>query len=74
MPSYWDALSGIHISTTLIVGSKDEKFTTIARDMATRMPAARLEIVPGAGHNVVLEQPEAVRALLERALAKEAEP
>lgn len=74
MPSYWDALSGIRVPTTLIVGSKDEKFTTLGREMVARLPSARLEIVPDAGHNVVLERPDVVRALLDRALAQEAAP
>jgi 2-succinyl-6-hydroxy-2,4-cyclohexadiene-1-carboxylate synthase len=74
MPSYWDALPGIRTPTTLMVGSKDEKFTAIAREMAARMPAGRLETVPDAGHNVVLERPEAVGALIERAITKEADP
>jgi 2-succinyl-6-hydroxy-2,4-cyclohexadiene-1-carboxylate synthase len=74
MPSYWDALPGIKAPTTLIVGSKDEKFTALGREMAARLPAAMLEIVPDAGHNVVLERPDAVRALIDRALMNEAAP
>ena len=74
MPSYWDALQRIQIPTTLVVGSKDEKFTAVARDMVSRMPRARLEIVPDAGHNVVLERPDVVSAALERAIAGKAEP
>jgi pimeloyl-ACP methyl ester carboxylesterase len=61
-------LRGIDIPTLLVAGSNDEKFSEIARKMAARMPRARLEIVPEVGHNVVLERPGAVRALLERAV------
>jgi 2-succinyl-6-hydroxy-2,4-cyclohexadiene-1-carboxylate synthase len=71
MPSYWPALPRIQIPTTLMVGAKDEKFTAIAREMASQMPAATLEIVPEVGHNVVLERPEAVQRLLEGALRGE---
>ena len=35
-----------------------------AREMAALMPHARLELVPGAGHMLTLEQPERVSALL----------
>lgn len=35
-----------------------------AREMAALAPHARLEIVPGAGHMLTLEQPERVNALL----------
>jgi len=69
MPAYWEALPEIQVPTVLIAGSNDEKFTAIAREMAAKMPNARLEIVPESGHNVVLERPDAVRALLERAVA-----
>lgn len=37
---------------------------TQAREMAALAPHARLEIVPGAGHMLTLEQPERVNALL----------
>jgi 2-succinyl-6-hydroxy-2,4-cyclohexadiene-1-carboxylate synthase len=68
MPSYWDSLCRIHTPTTLVVGAKDDKFKSIGRDMAARMPASRLEIVPDAGHNVVLEKPSMIRSLIERAI------
>jgi 2-succinyl-6-hydroxy-2,4-cyclohexadiene-1-carboxylate synthase len=68
MPSYWDALGGIELPTTLVVGSRDEKFTGIAREMAARMPRAKLEVVPGAGHNVLLEAESAVIEVLRAAL------
>lgn len=71
MPSYWDALGGITIPTTLMAGSDDEKFSKIAAEMVARMPAAKLEITHGAGHNVVVERPETVRAVIERALRGE---
>lgn len=73
MPSYWDALGKIRVPTTLVAGSRDEKFAAIARDMSARMPVSRLEIVPEVGHNVVLEQPSTVGALIERALARSVE-
>ena len=37
---------------------------TVAREMAALAPHARLEIVPGAGHMLTLEQPERVNTLL----------
>jgi 2-succinyl-6-hydroxy-2,4-cyclohexadiene-1-carboxylate synthase len=70
MPAYWESLAEIHVPTILVAGSNDEKFAAIARAMAARMPRARLEIVPEAGHNVVLERPAAVRALIERAVTR----
>jgi 2-succinyl-6-hydroxy-2,4-cyclohexadiene-1-carboxylate synthase len=69
MPSYRGALGALSVPTTLVAGSDDHKFAAIARSMASEIPRATLHIVAGAGHNVVLERPESVRALLLRALA-----
>jgi len=66
MPSYWDALPSVRVPTTLIAGSLDQKFSAIATRMAERIPSSTLEIVPGAGHNVVLEDPAAIARHLRR--------
>ena len=50
----------------LVVGERDEKFRTIALAMADEIASARVEIVPGAGHAVHLERPEAVAAAIAR--------
>lgn len=66
MPSYWESLPSIRVPVCLVAGSLDEKFTAIARRMAGCLPNAELEIVPGVGHNVALEDPAAVVRLLSR--------
>ena len=71
---YWDALEQIRSPIMLVAGANDEKFTTIAWEMAARIPGAEVEIVPEAGHNVVLERPDTVRALLERVVSKGGAP
>lgn len=58
-PALWDHLPAIATPTLLVAGALDEKFTLIAQQMAARLPNARLDIVPDAGHTVHLEQPEA---------------
>jgi 2-succinyl-6-hydroxy-2,4-cyclohexadiene-1-carboxylate synthase len=61
LPSVWDRLGEISMPTSMIVGERDQKFTEIGRQMQARIPGAqRLLVVPGAGHAVHLEQPEAV--------------
>ena len=42
------------------VGDEDAKFFDIARDLASRMPNARVAVVPEAGHAAHLENPAAV--------------
>lgn len=59
LPSYWDALPALRVPTLLIAGALDRKFSRIARAMAEVLPDARLVVVPGAGHTVHLERPEA---------------
>ena len=48
----------------LVVGERDQKFRTIAEQMVSAIPAARIVIVPGAGHAVHLEAPELVATLV----------
>ena len=68
MPSYWEALPSIRVPTTFVAGSLDEKFMKLAERMSALVPDATLEIVPGAGHNVVLEKPEALAVILSKRL------
>ena len=60
----WHGLAGLGVPTTLMAGELDAKFGAIAEAMVTRLPDARLVIVPGAGHAVHLEAPASVAAAL----------
>jgi len=64
MEPLWDRLPRLAIPVTLIVGERDAKFRALAERMAGALPDATLHVVPGAGHAVQLEAPEAVAALL----------
>jgi pimeloyl-ACP methyl ester carboxylesterase len=60
-----DALPGIRVPTLVVVGDRDEPFLAPSRYMARKIPGARLEVIPAAGHASNLDQPEAFnRALL----------
>ena len=63
-PSLWERLPEIRTPTLLIAGALDEKFTALARQMASRLPAAQLASVPDAGHAVHLEQPDIFQRLI----------
>jgi 2-succinyl-6-hydroxy-2,4-cyclohexadiene-1-carboxylate synthase len=54
-PSLWGKLAQNQIPLLLLAGEYDEKFTTINTEIASLCPAARLEIVPKAGHNIHFE-------------------
>jgi 2-succinyl-6-hydroxy-2,4-cyclohexadiene-1-carboxylate synthase len=70
MPNYTPQLGELTTPLHLVVGERDLKFRQIAERMAAVMPAAKLAVVPGVGHNVPLEAPQALAALLD-ALPKE---
>lgn len=55
-------LPSLTMPTLLVAGELDEKYRAIAASMAKAMPRAETAIVPGAGHNVHLEKPEAFAA------------
>jgi 2-succinyl-6-hydroxy-2,4-cyclohexadiene-1-carboxylate synthase len=67
----WDRLDELRRPALLVAGERDPKFAGIARDMAAAIgPAARVELVPGAGHAVHLERPAGTAALVEEFLAR----
>ncbi|HVU78542.1 MAG TPA: alpha/beta fold hydrolase [Gaiellaceae bacterium] len=58
-------LSELDVPTLVVVGERDKAdFHAIARHLAEQIPGARLEVVPGAGHLVGVEQPGALNELL----------
>ena len=58
MPSLWGSLARFPGQLDWIVGSADRKFLAIAREVARRRASTRLRILPGIGHNPLLECPE----------------
>ena len=58
-PDLWPELPHLAMPTTAIAGVLDAKFVAIARTMQASHPPMRVEVVPGAGHNVHVEAPEA---------------
>lgn len=63
-PSLWPRLPELAMPVHLIAGALDAKFVAINQRMAALMPAARLTVIPDAGHTVHLEQPDAYLAAL----------
>jgi 2-succinyl-6-hydroxy-2,4-cyclohexadiene-1-carboxylate synthase len=61
----WGRLGELTMPATVVVGERDRKYVEIGRALVEALPAARpLVIVPGAGHGVPREAPEAIAALL----------
>lgn len=64
MPNYWPHLAELDLPIRLLVGELDAKFRGIAERMAELLPYGHLEVVPGVGHNLLLEAPDRVAAAL----------
>ncbi len=64
MPSLWESLTAFPGRLTWIVGAHDLKFLGIAHDVIVRRPATRLHVLPGVGHNPLLECPEMLASFL----------
>lgn len=69
MPYLGGRLDEVVVPVTLVAGERDETHCEIAEAMAAALPKARVVVVPGAGHSVVGEDPEAVAAVLADAVA-----
>ncbi len=53
-----DHLPAIDVPTLVIVGEKDEPFIGASEYMTAKIPGARMEIIPGAGHAANLDNPD----------------
>ena len=64
-PSLWDRLSQLTMPVTLVSGAYDRKYTELANQMAAAIgDGARTVLIPGAGHALHLEQPDALAVVL----------
>jgi len=59
MAPLWSALADVRVPTLFIAGEQDAKFVAIARRMSGLVPGSLCVAVPGSGHTVHAEQPEA---------------
>jgi pimeloyl-ACP methyl ester carboxylesterase len=64
LASLWDRLPEIEMPVVLVVGERDQKFRTIAAQMASGLPRGEVVVVPDAGHAVHLEAPGAVAQVI----------
>jgi 2-succinyl-6-hydroxy-2,4-cyclohexadiene-1-carboxylate synthase len=64
MVPVWDRLGELTMPAIVLCGEHDAKFRALGERLAAALPDARLVVVPGAGHAVHLEAPDAVAAAL----------
>jgi 2-succinyl-6-hydroxy-2,4-cyclohexadiene-1-carboxylate synthase len=58
----WGSLGKVALPVAVLAGERDRAYCEIGARLAQGLPRAGLRIVPGAGHRVALEAPEAVLA------------
>ncbi len=66
MPDLRPRLAGLRLPVTLLVGARDEKFSALAHGVLPALPFGNLVEIEAAGHNPLLERPDAVAAVLSR--------
>ena len=64
MEPVWDRLGELRMPVVVVVGERDEKFRALGKRLATSSPRGSLVVVPGAGHAVHLEAPDAVASAI----------
>lgn len=64
MPPCWGALEEVTMPVHLMAGERDARFRALAERALAALPHARLTIVPGAGHNLLLEARDVVKEAL----------
>lgn len=69
-PSVWDELGRLSMPVLLVTGSRDERYSVIASEMAALIPMAEMVVIEGAGHNPMADRAqetfEAVSGFLNR--------
>jgi 2-succinyl-6-hydroxy-2,4-cyclohexadiene-1-carboxylate synthase len=66
MPNYAPALAEIGVPTDVIAGALDPKFRDLSDIFAQNSQRARLEVVPDAGHDLLLERPDFITEVIRR--------
>lgn len=69
-PDTWPLLPHWPIPTLVVAGAADAKYAGLAREMANRIPQAKLAVLEGVGHRVPLEAPEELSRLVTRFLTE----
>jgi 2-succinyl-6-hydroxy-2,4-cyclohexadiene-1-carboxylate synthase len=69
MPDYFPQLGRLSLPVSLIVGENDHKFRSLAERALTRLPRGKLTVLPGSGHNPLLETPASLVHVVEAFLS-----
>lgn len=67
-PSLWERLDDLPMPVLLMAGALDTKYIELTKKMGSLIPGATFKIIPHAGHNIHLEQPDVFTAALQSQL------
>ena len=70
VPDSRDQIAALPMRTVFVAGRRDEKYASLASEMA-RLRSQRPVLVTQAGHNVILEAPEAIAAVIRDLLGQQ---
>jgi pimeloyl-ACP methyl ester carboxylesterase len=62
MTPMWDRLGELAMPVAILAGERDEAYVAAGRRLVETLPDATLTVVPGAGHRLALEAPQAIAA------------
>ncbi len=74
LPYVGDRLGGLEMPMLAVAGGADERYAAIAHEMAEAVPDGQARVLYGIGHNVVLEAPEQLAAMVEAFLSSPRSP
>jgi 2-succinyl-6-hydroxy-2,4-cyclohexadiene-1-carboxylate synthase len=60
MEPLWARLPDVRMPVTVVAGERDGKFVALGERLAAALPDAELVVIPGAGHGLPREAPEAL--------------
>jgi 2-succinyl-6-hydroxy-2,4-cyclohexadiene-1-carboxylate synthase len=72
MPATWSSLAALRSQVLLITGSRDTRYTSIARRMARRITGAEHVAIRGVGHTPHLEAPDRYARVVREFLTRSA--
>jgi pimeloyl-ACP methyl ester carboxylesterase len=64
MTPLWDRLGELTMPTTVVAGADDAKFVALGERLAAAIDGGELVVVPGAGHGLPREAPQALAEVL----------
>jgi 2-succinyl-6-hydroxy-2,4-cyclohexadiene-1-carboxylate synthase len=66
MAPLWDRLTELPMPVRVVAGERDARYVRLGEELVAALPRGELVVVPGAGHGLPREAPEALAELLQQ--------